>query len=84
MGTKNKLTAKDYEKLGRLINQVANSGQGTTKKLLWTSFAKGLAYGFGIFLAGTVVVGLIVWLLGLFDSTPLVGPLVQSLIDYLQ
>ncbi len=31
MGTKNKLTAKDYEKLGRLIDQVANSGQGTTK-----------------------------------------------------
>jgi hypothetical protein len=78
-----KLNPKDYEKMGRMIEEIYYSGSANMKRLMWYNFMKGIAYGFGIFIAGTVVVAFMIWFLGLFDQAPLIGPFVQKLLDSL-
>lgn len=77
------MTDKDYEKLGRMLEDVVASGSTNHKRLIWTNFVKGLAYGLGIFLAGTLVVAIVIWILNLFNNVPLIGPLVQNIINNL-
>ena len=77
------MTDKDYERLGRLLEDVVVSGTGNIKKVLWFNFVKGIAYGFGIFLAGTLVVGIVISILNMFDTVPVVGPFIQNVIDFL-
>jgi hypothetical protein len=81
---KSELSSKDYEKIGRLLESIVASGNANVKKLLFYNFVKGIAYGLGIFIAGTVVIGLVIWLLNLFDTAPLIGPFIQNITDYLQ
>ncbi len=76
-----KRTAAEYQALGKMMEDLYLSETIEPKRLLWFSFIRGLAYGLGIFLAGTVVVALIISILGLFDDVPLIGPLVQKIVD---
>lgn len=73
-----------YEQLGRMFENLLISGSVNTKRLLWLNFLKGLAYGFGLFLAGTLLIGLLIWVLNQFQDVPLLGPLLKKLLDYLQ
>jgi len=77
----NKLTAKDYEKMGRMLEEIALIGYSSPKRVLWFSFVKGIAYGFGLFLAGTVVVGLVVGILGLFEQVPVVNKITEQVLN---
>jgi len=78
-----KKSSKDYEKMGRMLEDIFASGSGNVKRLLWYNFVKGIAYGVGIFLGGTIVIGLVIWVLNLFNGVPLVGPFVQNIINSL-
>ncbi len=81
MNKEPKLTQKDYEKVGRLLEEVVASGYSKPYRMLWFSFIRGLAYGLGIFIAGTLVIGLVIWFLGLFNHVPVIGHFVQQVID---
>ena len=74
---------KDYEKMGRMLEDIFASGSGNVKRLLWYNFVKGIAYGLGIFLGGTIIIAIVIWVLNLFDQVPLIGPLVQNIINNL-
>lgn len=50
------------------------------KQVYMMNFVRGIFFGLGSVLGGTVVVALIVWLLALFSDTWL-GPLVQNIVD---
>jgi hypothetical protein len=71
----------DYEKVGRLMEEVVATGYSRPTRLLWYSFIRGIAYGLGIFLAGTLVVGLVIWALSIFDQVPVIGKFVQHIIN---
>jgi len=73
------MTNKDYENIGRLVEDIYVAGSANIKRLLWLNFIKGIAYGLGIFIAGTIIIGLVIWLLSLFNHVPLIGPLVQHI-----
>jgi len=75
------LTTKDYEKMGRMLEEVAQTGYANPKRVLWFSFTKGIAYGFGLFLAGTVVVALVVGILGLFEQVPVVNRITEQVLN---
>lgn len=81
---KSELSPKEYEKIGRMMESIVVSGNADVKKLLFYNFIKGIVYGLGIFIAGTFVIGLVVWTLNLFNSAPLIGPLIQNITDNLQ
>ena len=51
------------------------------KKVYWMNFVRGLAFGLGTFLSGTVVIALIVWLLTQFLTVPGIGDFIQQILD---
>lgn len=74
-----KLTGKQYEDLGKKLIAFYESGYVDKKQALSWSFLKGLAGGFGAFLGGTIVIGLLLWVLSLFDQVPFIDALRDSL-----
>ncbi|NTW62413.1 hypothetical protein HGB25_03340 [Candidatus Saccharibacteria bacterium] len=48
------------------------------------NFTRGLFFGFGTVLGGTVLIALLVWILGQFVSFPGIGENISQLIDALQ
>lgn len=69
----------DYEQLGRMLENIYDSGFIDKNRMYKMSFLKGVAAGFGGVVGATVVVALLLWTLTLFDEVPLVGPFVHNL-----
>ena len=75
------MTKKDKElvRLGKMLRDFAELGVVSRKELLWVSFLRGLAQGFGAIVGGTLLVALLIWVLGLFNEIPLIGPAVDAI-----
>lgn len=86
MPLKQKRTDAEYRAIGKMVEDLYLQHATSTGRLLWYNFVRGLAYGFGIFLAGTVLVAFLLWFLGLFDDSqvPFVSRFVRVLMDSLQ
>jgi hypothetical protein len=56
-----KLSDKELQKLGADMLDFFEYGYRDRKKMLYVSFLKGLATGFGVFLGGTVLIVLLIW-----------------------
>lgn len=76
--TKNNLSAKDFEKLGRIMVDVYESGYVNRARALRMHFIMGVFRGLGTAVGATIVVGIIIWLLSLFDSIPFVNTITQQ------
>ena len=75
------LTNKQYEDLGRSLEQLYMIGYTKPKRMLYMTFIKGIVYGFGIFIGGTIVVGLVFWVLGQFNQVPVLSPFIEKIVD---
>jgi len=53
-------------------------------KVYWMNFVRGLSFGFGALIGGTVVVTIVVWILGRFVSIPLIGEYIRQGIEVIQ
>lgn len=68
----------DYENIGKMVQSIYESGylnKNTTYKM---SFFKGVFTGLGGVVGATVVLGLLLWALSLFDNFPLIGELTEK------
>ncbi len=74
----------DYEQLGRMLQNIYESGYINHNSAYKMSFLKGVAAGLGGVIGATIVVGLLVWVLNLFDEVPLLGPLTEKIQDTVQ
>ena len=72
-------TKKDYEQIGRRLENIFLTGYISRTEMLKISFLKGVAAGLGGVIGATIVVALLAWTLSLFRTVPLVGPLVDNL-----
>ncbi len=70
---------KDLVKLGKMLREFSEMGVMDRKELLWVSFLRGLAQGFGAIVGGTILVALLLWILSLFNQVPLIGPAVDNI-----
>jgi hypothetical protein len=78
VGSETPRTKRDYEELGRRLENIYLTGYISRKEMIKMSFLKGIVAGFGGVIGATIVVGLLAWTLSLFDTTPLVGPLFDN------
>jgi uncharacterized protein DUF5665 len=62
----------------RQVELFYEAGFAHRKKILLFTFLKGIAMGFGVFLGGTIVVGLLLWSLSKLNQLPLVGDLSEA------
>lgn len=64
----------DYEKLGRLLFAVGQSGHSDRAKLYRIAFWKGIWSGLGGVVGATVVLALLLFLFSVLGRVPLIGP----------
>ena len=81
MSQASKKSDKYYEEVGRSIERVLLLGYTKPSRMLLFTFLKGIVYGVGIFIGGTIVAALVIWILDKFNSTPLIGPLIQKIVN---
>jgi len=74
----------DYEKLGRMLQSIYESGYIDQNAAYKMSFLKGVAAGFGGVIGATIVVALLLWILNFFDDIPLIGPFTEKVQDTVQ
>lgn len=53
-------------------------------KLYFHNFIRGIFFGAGGVIGATVLIGLVVWILSLFDQVPLIGPFIEHTKDTIQ
>lgn len=68
-----------HEQLGRMMQSIYESGYIDKNTFYKMSFLKGVLAGLGGVIGATVVLGLLLWALSLFDQTPIIGPLFDNL-----
>jgi len=73
-----KRSDKEYQELGRRLENIYLTGYVNRNEMLKMSFIKGLVTGFGGVIGATIVVAILAWFLSLFDTIPLIGPLVDK------
>lgn len=78
------MTNADYEKLGRSLEHVYLSGYVSTGRLIGVSILRGIGYGFGIFIGGTIVVAVLIWFLGQFETVWFLEPFVNTVLEAVQ
>ena len=53
-------------------------------KVYGMNFMRGLFFGFGALIGGTLVVTVVVWFLGRFVTVPLIGEYIRQIIEVIQ
>lgn len=76
-----KLTAKQYEELGRIVAAVYETGYLDAAKSYRQSFVKGMFQGFGGVIGATILVTILLWILSLFGQIPLIGTFADKVED---
>ena len=74
-----KLTVKDYEKLGRELESLYQAGVPSRRVFYRTAFIKGILTGMGGVLGATVGIALLLWILSLFNTVPFIVPITESI-----
>ena len=66
--------------LQEAIKQLEDA-QNKANSLSW-NFYKGVVYGFGFFIGGTLLIGVIIYVLSFFDTAPIVGDYVSKILNF--
>lgn len=65
-----------------VIEDLFNDFYKSRKKVYWMNFTRGIFFGVGSLLGGTVVIALIAWILNLFGDIPGgFGDLIRYIVD---
>lgn len=82
-----KLSSRDYERLGRMLQSIYETGYTNPAQAYRFSFLKGIAAGFGGVIGATIVVAILAWVLSFFHNVPLLNKLtdnVRSTVEHSQ
>lgn len=81
---KSKRSSREYERLGKMLVDIYETGYVGRGELYKMSFIKGILTGLGSVLGATVVIALLAWLLTLFAHISLIKPFVDPLRNTVQ
>jgi len=79
MPSSKRLDQKELLELGTKLQQFYNSGYVNKKQSILFAFYKGVASGFGALIGGTIVVGVLIWILSLFHQLPFAHNFINAL-----
>jgi hypothetical protein len=68
----------------QLIEELFYDFHKSRANVYWMNFSRGIFFGFGTILGGTVVVALLVWLLGQFVGFPVIGEYIKQIVEAIQ
>lgn len=77
--SKDHLTDRDYEKIGRQLENVYTGFNWSRRKIYGINLLFGVIRGFGAVLGATIGIAILLWILSFFTNVPLVGPVFQNI-----
>lgn len=75
---KSKLTDQQRIEFAKQVEYFYDVAHADLKRIAFFSFVKGVATGLGIFLGGTIIAALALWLISQLDRLPFVGDISQA------
>lgn len=75
------ISVSDYERLGRSLADVIEGGYASHWRIFKINFMRGVFFGLGSLIGGTIVVALIIWTLSLFTEIPVIGDVFETIQD---
>ena len=75
---KKELTPKEASDAAKALEVVFAAGLIGKKKLYWENFVRGVTMSMGTIVGATIGIALLLWVLSLFQTTPLIGPLIRN------
>jgi hypothetical protein len=79
--SKDKNEIKRYDELAKALEALVDSGHIDHGRVYRVNFWRGVFFGLGAALGGTLVVASILYILSLFTELPVIGNLVETIRD---
>jgi hypothetical protein len=76
--TPKQVLIENKEEVAKALELLFAAGYVDRKRLYIENFFRGIAFGAGSLIGATVVIGLVVWILSLFDQIPFIGPFIDN------
>jgi hypothetical protein len=74
----------DPKKIATALEVLFATPYISQKKLYWENFVRGMAFAAGGVIGASVLIALLLWILSLFDTVPLIGPVLDHARDSIQ
>lgn len=84
MGLRQQMNDKKRIEFAKQIEYMYEAANPSWRRLLFFSFLKGIATGFGIFLGGTIVVAIVLWILSGLGQIPFLNDITNQVKDVLE
>lgn len=68
----------------RILEELFNDFHRNKFQVYWINFVRGVFFGFGVLIGGTVVVALVIWILSHFVTIPLIGEYIRQIIEVIE
>ncbi len=81
---KKELSQEDAKQIAKALQILFATDFISRKKLYWENFVRGLTMSMGTVVGATIGIALLLWILSLFKTVPLIGPLLRHAQDTIQ
>ncbi len=78
------ISNSEFERIGRSMVNIAQTGYINRRRLYWLSFVKGIFSGVGGVIGATIVIALLLWVLSWMSEVPLIGDFAERVQDTIQ
>ena len=75
------LSVSDYERLGRTLESIFEGGYINHWRVYKINLVRGMFFGFGSLIGGTIVIAMLLWALSFFTELPIIGNFVDTIRD---
>ena len=72
------ISDKDAQQVAKALQILFATDYISKKKLYWQNFLRGISFSIGSVIGATVGIALLIWVLSLFKTLPLIGPLFRT------
>ena len=73
-----KVLKKNRDEVRNALEVLFTTDYISRRKLYWENFVRGIAFGAGGVIGATLLIGIFLWFLSIFDTIPLIGPFIDT------